>query len=312
MKIGNKFYIILAVSTLFLATIACGTTSNTGEKVGEVNQATVPAESPKSTDVPISAEVASSPTPSKTVFTVGDVITLEDQNIVLNSIAFTNGVLKANFTIDNPGSSDVNVSSMMSFSAKSDDGTVLEQDIFDCGTSMDGRVLPGDKLRGDICYKLPAAGLFKLYYTSDLLSSNPVVWSFDTNNLPKAVEQPVSQSVDTTNTYNVGDVIKINNSTVTLNSADIKNNLLKANFTITNGGSENVNVSSMMSFSAKAPDGTILEQEYFDCGTSLDGTIIPGDKLKGDICWKTGGLSPIKIYFVDDLWSSGATVWSIK
>jgi hypothetical protein len=201
---------------------------------------------------------------------------------------------------------------MMSFSAKSEDGTLLEQDIFDCGTSMDGRVLPGDKLRGDICYKLPAAGLFKLYYSSDLLSSNPVVWPFDTNNLPKAVEQPVSQSVDTTNTYNVGDVIKINNSTITLNSADIKNNLLKANFTINNGGSENVNVSSMISFSAKAPDGTILEQEYFECGTSLDGTIIPGDKLKGDICWKTGGVSPIKIYFVDDLWSSGATVWSVK
>jgi hypothetical protein len=237
---------------------------------------------------------------------------LGDQSIVMNSVSYSNGMIKANFTVENTGLSDVNVSSGLSFSAKSDDGTLLELDIFDCGTSMDGRVLPEDRLRGDICYKLPTPGLFKIYYLKDLLTTNPVVWPMDSGNLPAAVEQPTSQPVELPNTYAAGDIVKINDSSIVLNTAEIKNNLLKANFTITNGGSENVNISSLISFDAKAPDGTVLEQEYFDCGTALDGTIIPGDKLKGDICWKTKGSTPINVYFIDDFWSSGATVWSVK
>jgi hypothetical protein len=201
---------------------------------------------------------------------------------------------------------------MMSFSAKSDDGTKLEQEIFDCGSSLDGKILSGDKLRGDVCYKLPTPGLFKVYYENSLLSSGAVVWSLDANNLPAAVEQPISASQETTNTNKIGDIIKVSDHTITLNSAEIVNNLLKANFTIENLGTEDINVSSLISFTAKGPDGTKLDQEIFDCGSSMDGKILPGDKLRGDICYKTGGVSPIKIYYEGNFLSSGAVVWIVQ
>jgi hypothetical protein len=303
---SRKIQIAIVLIFLLFATIACGTsTANTGEKVGEVGtkteQMTAPAEQ----------EVQPTTAPIKSVFTVGDVVKLEDQNVVMNSIDYSNGIIKANFLIENTGSSDVNVSSMLSFSAKSDDGTVLEQEIFDCGTSLDGSVLPGDKLRGDICYKIDASGVFKIYFQEDLTSS-PVVWKLDTGNLPTAVEPAMSQPVETSNSRKVGDIIKVGDHTITLNSATIANNLLKANFTVDNSSAEDVIVSSMMSFSAKGPDGTLLEQEIFDCGTSFDGTVISGDKLRGDICYKTGGASPIKIYYEDNVFSSGAVVWIVE
>jgi hypothetical protein len=297
-KISRKFQVLLPIAVIMLVTIACGTSANTGQKVGEVETVTESA-------------AAVEATPSKSVFTVGDIVGLNDHTIAVNSVEYTTGLVKVNLTVENTGTSDLTVSSIMSFSAKSDDGTKLESEIFDCGTSLDGSVLPGDKLRGDLCYKLAAPGLFKVYYESSLFSSGAVVWEFDTNNLPAAVE-PATASADMANVNKIGDIIKLSDSTIVLNSADFSNNLLKANFTIENLGTDDLNVSSLMSFTAKGPDGTKLEMEIFDCGTSIDGTVLPGDKIKGDVCYKTGGASPIKLYYESSLLSSGAIVWLVE
>jgi hypothetical protein len=100
--------------------------------------------------------------------------------IVLNSVEFTGGVLKANFSIENSGSTDLAVSSMISFGARKRDGSSLQQEYFNCGSSLDGSVLPGDRLRGDICWKgaNPGDGV-KLYYESNFLSSSAIVWVVD-------------------------------------------------------------------------------------------------------------------------------------
>jgi len=59
-------------------------------------------------------------------------------------------------------------------------------------------------------------------------------------------------------------------------------------------------------------DGTSLEQEFFDCGSSMDGTIIPGDKLTGDICWIiTNPEDGIKIFYEPNLFDEGAVVWIV-
>ena len=69
----------------------------------------------------------------------------------------------------------------------------------------------------------------------------------------------------------------------------------------------------MLSFYARVRDGSSLQQEYFDCGTSLDGSVIPGDKLKGDICWSGASLDDgIKIYYESDPFGEGAVVWIIE
>lgn len=110
-----------------------------------------------------------------------------------------------------------------------------------------------------------------------------------------------------------GDVVQIQDHIIILNSVELQGNVLKANFSIENQGSSELEVTSMLSFYIRKRDGSSLEQEYFDCGTSLNGSVIPGDKLTGDVCWS--GADPddgIKVYFEAELFSSGAVVWLVE
>ena len=68
----------------------------------------------------------------------------------------------------------------------------------------------------------------------------------------------------------------------------------------------------MMSFEAKDTRAPNWDQEIFDCGSSLDGSVLPGDKLKGDVCWSGAAADVIKILLQSDLFGSGAVVWEVK
>jgi hypothetical protein len=148
--------LILSAALLLIASLACGS-SNSGTQVGTSQQPTIAP-------------------PQMQVYRPGDIVQVRDHTIVLNTATITGGVLKANFTIENKGKADLAVSSMLSFSAKDGDSAKLEQQIFDCGPStLDGKVLPGDKLRGDICWKTTADSA-RIYYEASLFGSGAVVW----------------------------------------------------------------------------------------------------------------------------------------
>jgi hypothetical protein len=144
---------------LVVAALACGGGSNTGQKVGE--KAAPPTSAP----------------PKVEVYKVGDVVQVQDHTIVLNEAKIEGDVLKANFTIENKGSKDLAVSSLISFSARDSEGNKLQVKIIDCGTSqLDDKVLPGDKLKGDICWEGATTDSVKIYYEASLLGSSAVVW----------------------------------------------------------------------------------------------------------------------------------------
>lgn len=250
--------------------------------------------------------------PQIEVFQVGDLVQCQDHTIRLNSVEYQGTVLVADFTVENLGDPDVDMSSMLLFSAKKSDGTLLEQEYFDCGTSsLDGKVLSGDRLRGSICWAgASAEDGIKIYYEADLFGEGAMVWE-----AIEGIAEPLelSDAQLKVDVFRAGDVVQIQDHTIILNSVEFQGNVLKANFTIENQGSSDLEVSSMLSFYARKRDGSSLEQEYFDCGTSFDGSVIPGDKLKGDICWS--GANPgdgIKIYYEAELFSSGAVVWLVE
>ena len=113
-------------------------------------------------------------------------------------------------------------------------------------------------------------------------------------------------------TYKPGDVIKVDDYTITLNNAEIQGSKLIANFTFDNSnGSKEQAVSSLLSFSAKDTEGNKLDFSICS-GSSLDGSVLAGDKLKGDICWD--GVLPnstVKIYYTASLLGKGAIVWQV-
>lgn len=304
-KHNNNFNIVLLIVVMLLVSLACGG-SNEGTII---TPATKQSDQGGTTTIEVTKPEEIKP--SFEVYDIGDVIKVKDHTIRLNSIKYQGTILVANFTVENGGSSDLSVSSILSFSAKNDDGTLLDQEIFDCGTSsLDGSILPGDKLRGDICWSgaTPDDGI-KIYYEASLLGQGAIVWN--------AVEGE-AKDIDTEagtppqlETFMVGDLVKIHEHTIRLNSIEYQGTLLVADFTVENNGNSEVNMSTMVSFSAKNNDGVKLEQEYFDCGSSsLDGKVLPGDRLRGRICW--AGANPddgIKIYYEDDIFGEGAVVW---
>jgi len=246
------------------------------------------------------------------VFKVGDLVEVKDHTIRLNSIEYRGTTLAANFSVENHGDSDLSISSMMSFSAKKEDGTKLETEIFDCDTSgLDGSVLPGDRLRGSICWSAanPDDGI-KIYYEASLFGEGAIVWETVAAVSEPEVNSDAELKVDI---FKVGDVVQVNKHTIVLNSATIEGNVLKANFTIENQGDSDITVSSMLSFSARVRDGSGLERDIVNCGSSLDGDVLPSDKLKGDICWSGASAGAgIRIYYRADLVGQGAIVWTVE
>ena len=113
---------------------------------------------------------------------------------------------------------------------------------------LDGKVLSGDRLRGNICW----AGArtedgIKIYYEADLFGEGAIVWE-----IKEGIAEPL-ELLDAqlkTDVFRVGDVIQIQDSTIILNSVEFQGNVIKANFTIENQGSSDLEVSSMLSFYA--------------------------------------------------------------
>jgi hypothetical protein len=151
---------ILIIIVIFIISCVCGG-SNTGQVIGNVTSKTTNQ-------------------PSYKTYNIGDIIQLADHTIVLNSANIASNILKANFTLDNTGNADLAISSLLSFDAKDNEGQKLEQNIFDCGnTSFGGKVLPGDKLKGDICWTVTGNKPYKIYYSANLFSSGAIVWQIE-------------------------------------------------------------------------------------------------------------------------------------
>lgn len=309
----------IVIAVWLVVSLACAS-GTPAQKVGQVElktnePATVGAATKEEKPAPTETEAAAVTPATPTVFAVGDVVEAEDHRITLVSAAYNNGLLRTDILIENTSKEDIAVSSLMSFSAKDSEGTKLEQEYIDCGNSLDGKILAGDRLRGNLCWKLSAPTQLKIYYEPGLLSNVTVVWALDAAQLPtQLADAPVSPSTETgeMQTHKVGETVALDEQSITLNSASVNSNILKANFTVENTGTKEIAVSSMLLFTAKSSDGVKLDQEYFDCGTSMDGKVLPGDKLKGDICWKVANATDIKVYYEGQLFGSTTVVWSVE
>lgn len=133
--------------------------SNVGQKIGEA------------TPSPGTQEV--------TVFKVGDIVQAGGHTVTLNSAEASGGVLTANFTVENTGDKEMIVSSLLSFEARKQDGTKLNLTLCQ-GSGLDGKVLVGDRMRGDLCWNgVSATAGIRIYYKPSLFGSGAIVWELD-------------------------------------------------------------------------------------------------------------------------------------
>ena len=177
-----------------------------------------------------------------------------------------------------------------------------------CCIGVGVAVMLSDSGNKEVTYTLPTAMSMQETLVQEAVLSNTEVPTAEI--LPP--ELPTQAPPPKPTTYNVGDLVKTNDHVITLNSTRVENGVLFLNFTVENIGNEEINISSLLNFSARLDDGTSLEQEIFDCGTSLDGKVLVGDKLRGDICYAGANSFPIKVYYEADWLGSGAVVWQIN
>ena len=116
-------------------------------------------------------------------------------------------------------------------------------------------------------------------------------------------------------TYAIGEVVKLQDQSIILNSATFSGDLLTANFSIANTSTTDMLISSLLNFSAKKSDGLKLEQTFTDCGgvgDGVDGGLFAGQKKRGIICYQTGGVTDITIYYVPDPYGPVSVAWEVK
>lgn len=118
---------------------------------------------------------ASTQAPASKFYAPGDVIQLADHRITLNSAEFSGDMLKLTYLIENTGTDALSVSSI-AFDARKQDGSRLQESMFDCDSILGGKIPPNDKMLGSICYKGPFDGPVKVYYTPALFDDQMIIW----------------------------------------------------------------------------------------------------------------------------------------
>ncbi len=87
-----------------------------------------------------------------------------------------------------------------------------------------------------------------------------------------------------------GEAVQVKDAVITLNKGGFDRNRLSANFTVENKGSSDLTIDPT-SFTLAADnqgEKVVMEIDPVSCKTTLlKGTIKPGDKLTGDVCWRS-------------------------
>ncbi len=112
---------------------------------------------------------------------IRETISKNDRNITLKTAVIDGDRIEINFLIQNTGTSDIKVSSFLSFRLENAAGQSLTNDSFSCsGATIDGTILPNSELTGLVCFKMQEPGPYKIYYQPGWgPSTDDMVWQID-------------------------------------------------------------------------------------------------------------------------------------
>ena len=80
-------------------------------------------------------------------------------------------------TIKNVSNQEQNISSLLQFNMKDSTGQVYTETIVDGATPPDGKIEPGDVLRGQLAYEVPTSQhSFTFSFEADITSSGQTIW----------------------------------------------------------------------------------------------------------------------------------------
>jgi hypothetical protein len=349
-SLGNALAIAAAIGALVLSSIACGSSASptkVGElpSSGQVGQSTTagqPTAASEPTSMP--AQQATNTPAGPVTYKVGDVIQIGDSSMVVLGWSQPEGdqfnkpeagdqFVAVDVLLVNTGSSAAHVSSFLQMTLKDETGQKYNPDLMAstaAGSSApDGELSPGERIRGKVGFQVPedAAGL-TFVFDADVFGTGKVFVNLGAE--PISVEPPsdLMAGEQEQETFAIGDVIQIGDSTLTVNSADevpgstynkpdTGNKFIVVDLTIQNNSSDSAAISSLLQMSLKDSTGQKYEVDLMaqvaSGGTSPDGELAPGEKVRGQVAFQVPEDATGLVFVFDaDVFGTGKVFVSLE
>lgn len=319
----------LALAMLLLVSLACGSTTSPSlvatsaspKDLGSQSQ-----EQPTQVSIPVTQQN----------YKVGDVVSIGDHVLVV--LGWEN-VQPSDFSKPDPGKkfvavelllvnnsqSAISVSTLLQMSMKDDTGQKYDVDFMAStaigGASVDGELAPGEKVRGKVGFQIAenATGL-QFVFDASVFGSGKVFIDLGAN--PLTVEPPANIAGETLQqTYKIGDVIAMGTTNITINEVQYPTGdqfnqpnagfkFLVVDLTIENTSTTAISVSTLLQMSVKDPNGQKFDVDLMASvvsgGSSPDGEIAPGEKLRGQVGFQVPENATGLVFVFDaDVWGSG-------
>lgn len=329
MSSKRNFVSFLALAVLLLASLACGSSTSptlVATSAPPVDSGSQPQEQPTQALAPVTQQN----------YKVGDVVSIGDHVLVV--LGWEN-VQPSDFSkpdagkkfvavellLVNNSQSAMSVSTLLQMSMKDDTGQKYDVDFMAStaigGASVDGELAPGEKVRGKVGFQVAenATGL-QFVFDASVWGTGKVF--VDLGAEPVTVEPPASIAGETSQqTYNVGDVIAMGTTNITVNevlypagdqfnkpNAGFK--FLVVDITIENKSTTAISVSTLLQMSVKDSGGQKFDVDLMASvasgGSSPDGEIAPGEKLRGQVGFQVPENATGLVFVFDaDVWGSG-------
>lgn len=324
MQKSIKFLVpMLALFALVLASLACGSnTSATPQLVNTQPAATSASSNTESTptaksDQPTQAAPADTPTPEPPKdFNVGDAVKIGDSVLMVLGWSEVQGdqfskpdegnkFIAIDLLIVNTSSSSASISSLLQASLKDETGQKYDVDLMASiatkKASPDGELAAGERIRGTVGFQAPqdAKGL-QFVFDASLFGIGKVFVNL--GDTPTAVEPPAKLEGETEQAaFNLGEAVQVGTLSITVN--EVKpvegnqfakpaegNQFLMADITLENTGSTAESISTLLQMWLKDPTGQRYKVDLLAMtasgGTSPDGELAAGEKLKGQVAFE--------------------------
>jgi hypothetical protein len=227
--------------------------------------------------------------------------------------------------IVNKGQSSRSISTLLQTSVKDETDQKYDPDFMASsaldGASVDGELVPGEKVRGKVGFQVPETVTnLEFVFDASLFGTGKIF--INLGGIPAKVDAPAEIQGETTQqTYNVGDTIALGTNTLVVNDVTYPpggqfaqpkpgNKFIVVDITFENKGVEAVLVSSLLQMKLKDSDGNKYGVDLMATtsaeGSSVDGEIAPGERVRGQIGFQIPESVLGLIFVFDaDVWGSG-------
>jgi len=328
MNLKRSFLPLVALVVVLLSSLACG---------GSTSPTLIATSAPQTESESQLAEPTQAPPPvSQNIYKVGDIVSIGDtvlvvlgwENVEPNDFSKPDEGKKfiaVELLVVNKSQAAITVSTLLQMSLKDDTGQKYEVDFMASsaieGGNIDGELSPGEKVRGKVGFQVAqdAKGL-QFVFDESVWGSGKVF--VDLGAEPLSIEPPADVAGEIMQTtYKVGDVISMGSTLLTVNEIQYPagddfskpnpgNKYLVVDLTIENQGSEAISISTLLQMSLKDPGGKKFDVDFMASvasgGTSPDGEIAPGEKLRGQVGFQVPENAAGLVFVFDaSVWGSG-------